>query len=253
MARWRWLSSLGILCLSAPVEVKWHISIAWEDQDCNSVCSFNGLLCTEACWPLTAKGLQNALLSSGLQDTCFGIDAGNPNPWHPAKDAENTMCYWFGGHTASQAPRCPHKSSTSAELLADSKVIRRLCPCVGVNSSSSSGFNCGLGDQPTDAVVVAQPQASTSTTTQAEDPGEDPGVENPPAVPEVLQPPMALCQELCVSGFGSEDEKLNGKYIRRAPGLKEETWWLDGCTSTHVCRTQPLALLEDQVGDRRYP
>ena len=34
---------------------------------------------------------------------------------------------------------------------------------------------------------------------------------------------------------------------------KEETWWLDGCTSTHVCRTQPLALLEDQVGDRRYP
>jgi hypothetical protein len=28
---------------------------------------------------------------------------------HPdlPQDAENTMCHWFAGHTASQSPRCP--------------------------------------------------------------------------------------------------------------------------------------------------
>lgn len=56
-------------------------------------------------------------------------------------------------------------------------------------------------------------------------------------------------------------KRTNDCVPRKWPGLeelllvlyqdrKEETWWLDGCTWTHVCRTQPLALLEDQVGDR---
>lgn len=57
------------------------------------------------------------------------------------------MCYWFGGHTASQSPRCPLRSVTPATLLEASKVTRRLCPCVAVNSSSVHGFNCGLGGE----------------------------------------------------------------------------------------------------------
>lgn len=225
-----WLfSSLGVLCLAQPADVKWHISIAWEDEDCNLVCGSNGLSCTEACWPFTAKGLENALQGSGLQGTCFGFDAGNPNPWHPAKDAENTMCHWFAGHTASQAPRCPHKPSTPAQLLAQSKVTRRLCPCVGANASSSFGFNCGLGDQPVDPVVpvVTDPQALTTSTTVLKSEAEDAGDENPaPAVPEVLQPPMVVCQELCVSGFGAEDEKLNGKYVRLSGSDGSLSFWL---------------------------
>lgn len=221
MRKWL-LYSLSIHCLSAPADVNWQISIAWEDEDCNSVCSSHGLACTEACWPFTAKGLRNAL-SSTLPETCFGIEAGSPNPWHPAKDPDNTMCYWFAGHSASQSPRCPQRPATPVQLLQESKVIRRLCPCVSMNVSSSAGFRCGLGDQPADPVVpVGQVPTSTTSSPEAGSGVVDP----PPEAPEVLQPPMAVCQELCVSGFGAEDEKLNGKYIRLSGPDGALQFWL---------------------------
>ncbi|CAJ1353320.1 unnamed protein product, partial [Effrenium voratum] len=225
---------------STPAEVVWRISIAWEDEDCNSVCRYHNLACTEACWPLTAAGLESAL-SSNLQGTCFGVAAGSAQPWHPAKDAENTMCYWFAGHTASQSPRCAHKSATPTQLLDDAKVMRRLCPCISGNISAVAGIDCGLGGQPTDP-APANPgwvQEVPSTTAEPSTgggqvpslPGNTPSpapvpVPPAPALPQVLQPAMVACQELCVSGFGAEDDKLNGQFARLSGNDGTLAFWL---------------------------
>jgi len=211
-----WLGLLSICLRSGATDVQWQISIAWEDENCDAVCASNGLACTEACWPNTARGLENALRSSGLHSTCFGVEAGSPNPWHPAKDPENTMCYWFGGHTASDAPRCPLTPATPAAMLENSRVIRRLCPCISGNSTYG-WLDCGLDGEPMDPAPTALgwiDDRAATTTSQPTPIIIPPGEQQPAPAPPQVMPGVPACQELCVAGFAGEDEFLNGRYVR---------------------------------------
>jgi len=198
------------------------VSIAWEDQSCHAVCAHYSQRCVEDCWPFTADGLEHALDSHHLKGTCFGLEPGDPQPWHPAKDPENTMCYWLGGNTASQAPRCRLTPETPPNMLANAKVWRRFCPCV--NPGQTGVLNCGLGGQPTDPAPNelgwVEPTTKLVTTTAELPPlfsatqGAE-GTETPPAPPPaVFVPEAPKCQELCVSGFTDLDTQLNGRYVR---------------------------------------
>eukprot|EP00931_Biecheleriopsis_adriatica_P032507 TRINITY_DN18965_c0_g1_i1.p1 TRINITY_DN18965_c0_g1~~TRINITY_DN18965_c0_g1_i1.p1 ORF type:complete len:754 (-),score=148.29 TRINITY_DN18965_c0_g1_i1:57-2318(-) len=260
------LLRLLVLCLLPELarpdklKVQWHISIAWEDQSCESVCFDLQLRCIEDCWPFTAKGLEFALEQPSLEKTCFGVEAGNPPlPWYPAKDADNSMCYWFGGKTASDAPRCPLKPQTSASLLEDAKVNRRICPCVNA-STPSDGLDCGVGGQIVDPAPSAwgwvPPTLPPTTTVEtAEQPlpsvtadsgGAFEAPAPPPPPPPVQVPPVPACQELCVSGFMDEDEKLNGKYVRLSASDGSLAYWLrfGGLPGGSDCR---LALGRDDT------
>ncbi|CAE7525471.1 Pol [Symbiodinium sp. CCMP2592] len=211
-----WFGLWSICLRSSATDVQWQISIAWEDENCDAVCASNGLACTEACWPNTARGLENALRSSGLHSTCFGVEAGSPNPWHPAKDPENTMCYWFGGHTASEAPRCPLTPATPAAMLENSRVIRRLCPCISGNSTYG-WLDCGLDGEPMDPAPTALgwiDDRAATTTSQPTPIIIPPGEQQPAPAPPQVMPGVPACQELCVAGFAGEDEFLNGRYVR---------------------------------------
>eukprot|EP00439_Symbiodinium_sp_Y106_P050672 s4871_g6.t1 len=224
-----WLGLLSICLRSSATDVQWQISIAWEDENCDAVCASNGLACTEACWPNTARGLENALRSSGLHSTCFGVEAGSPNPWHPAKDPENTMCYWFGGHTASDAPRCPLTPATPAAMLENSRVIRRLCPCISGNSTYG-WLDCGLDGEPMDPAPTALgwiDDRAATTTSQPTPIIIPPGEQQPAPAPPQVMPGVPACQELCAAGFAGEDEFLNGRLEIGMPVLQELSEYLN--------------------------
>lgn len=119
----------------AKTPVEWRISIEWDDASCLQVCAKLDLWCTEECWPRTLEGFKRAMDSPVLRDTCPGFESGGAQPWHPSKDPEGVMCYWFGGRDASLAPRCRQTPSTPANFVADYKIIRRFCPCYNASAA----------------------------------------------------------------------------------------------------------------------
>jgi len=210
--------------------VRWHISNAWEDESCDSVCSSFSLKCTEWCWPATSQGLENAV-SSQLPGTCFAVQTGEAQHWHPAKDATNMVCY--SKPASAKYLRCSEVPETPASQKAQGKFIRRICPCIRSNSEAANDPpDCGVGAEPVaptptqfrSTIVVSEP-----TTTSAA-PAPVPVTAPPSGSPSPISPlpapaPSSLdssldesadstrCDSLCVSGFyGMEDESLNGRY-----------------------------------------
>jgi len=184
------------------VDVDWRMSNAWQDASCDDVCSLQDLRCTEYCWPSSALGLEKVLYrSESLDRVCFAVEAGTPHAYHPAKDPENTLCYWNAG-SISQL-RCPILPTTSPALVADSRLIRRICPCFNSTEAAGKGFdfNCNLGGSPAAPAPATPPEGQESPTTNA-------------TSPTSWTPPPAVCEALCVDGFSGSDEDLNGRYLR---------------------------------------
>merc|ERR1719487_1330569 len=131
------------------------------------------LRCTEQCWPTSATGVKELIrISPFLSDVCFDIQAGSPAAWHPAKDPENTLCYWDVG--AVSGARCPVVPETPVAAAVQNKLIRRFCPCFNASSSASGGVyvidDCGTGSQPsifsTPGSAVPIATAGTAQVTQ---------------------------------------------------------------------------------------
>ncbi|CAK0888885.1 unnamed protein product [Prorocentrum cordatum] len=195
MGRWC-LAPLGLLAavLLVPAavlpKVEWRISIAWEDQSCDQVCFAAGtnLACTEACWPGTSAGLVEAT------SACAFAEAGSPQPWHPSKDPETTVCHWDAG--APGVARCPLMPETPEALRAQLKLIRRVCPCINATAAlGAAALDCGLGGEPVGSAC------------------SDCG------------------GGLCVSGFGGARASLNGVYgCALVAGVGTFSHWA-GCPS----------------------
>lgn len=225
----------------AKTPVEWRISIEWEDVSCLKVCAKLDLWCTEECWPRTVEGFKRAVDSPALRDTCPGFESGGAQPWHPSKDPEGVMCYWFGGPDASLAPRCRQTPSTPANLVADYKIIRRFCPCYNA-SAAKDGIECNLGGEPVDPAPASlgwiPPAPSTTSTTSALPAEGDTDVKTPPSIvaapappppppppPVIFVPRAPVCEEMCVEGFRAEDAVLNGKYVRIATDSGGLLYW----------------------------
>jgi len=184
--------------------VEWRISNAWSDESCDSVCWSSGLDCTETCWPADSEGLEEINRAPGLRDICFAVAKGDPSPWHPAKDPQNTLCYWNAGPPARN--RCPTVPQTPAAELEANRLIRRLCPCYNATDAYMSTLDCGLGSG---AVAVRPAATSTSGGTASSD------------VPAPSPPTTTIsaaarwdCDGMCVDGFDGSDSGLNGGYAR---------------------------------------
>lgn len=181
----------GLHCAAGASMVEWHISLAPVVENCDSVCQGLGLLCTEDCWPADETGLQAINRQPGLVDICWVIAQGSAQPWHPAKDPENTLCYWDSG-LPSGAVRCPQVPEPPGADLAEGQLTRRFCPCV--NASAAAPWDCALGSAPT-----ALPPSRGGGTTAAPS----------TTLAASLRPG---CATLCVEGFSGIDSDLNGGY-----------------------------------------
>jgi len=204
---------LGGVLQAAGDSAQWHLSNAWKEHSCDDVCHLQGLKCTELCWPASVAGLR-ALVGPGtrLSGVCFQVAEGPAKSWHPAKDADNTLCYWNPGQL--QTARCPEVSQTSAQASQQGQWTRRLCPCV--NQTSVAVSDCGLGTELAAPLPGPQQVATPSPApTPAPTPASAPVPTQAPAVNYVAVPHSC---NLCVSGFGTVDEGLNGQYLQGADG-----------------------------------
>lgn len=199
-----------MLVVALPVSgqtVEWTLSNEWQDVSCDTVCQLQGHQCVEECWPASVLGLKAALNAPQLSGVCFQVTEGPAASWHPAKDADNTFCYWNPG-VPTQA-RCPVVPQTPPEDAQQGRWTRRLCPCV--NQTAAFVGDCGLGSQPAallpGAVGSAQaPSATTIEPTIAHTSAPTPAPAQSIAVPYTCN--------LCISGFAGEDDNLNGRYVR---------------------------------------
>jgi len=227
------------LALPLCVESQFDVAVDWRvnvdstatDESCNKICENLALSCTEKCWPRTQQGLQQLQYGSNMQSICFGVASGENALWHPAKDPVTRVCYHNTGTVT--APRCPEVPVTP--LASQYRgYIRRICPCLARGVSRYASIDCGLGVNPADPApepagqqqFTPPPIPSYSPTAPPTDPTatEYSGGYNASSANWTTStlPPVRIsttrpaCTRLCVSGFGLNDETLNGEYIRTA-------------------------------------
>jgi len=213
MASWSCQASALFIILTDALEVSWHMSNAWQDESCDDVCGAAALYCTEECWPATVAGLRTALQQPAVKSACFTVEGGPPLIWNPAKDPDNTVCYWNPG--TSSGRRCPIVPSTSSDLAAAGRFIRRICPCI--NTTAPTSLQCGLGGQA--AAEAPRGNAIAMTTS--------PGASAMSTTPlnSANSRSTTICQTLCVSGFNGVDSRLNGEYARKPAGYSNLSHW----------------------------
>eukprot|EP00929_Paragymnodinium_shiwhaense_P073429 TRINITY_DN37411_c0_g1_i1.p1 TRINITY_DN37411_c0_g1~~TRINITY_DN37411_c0_g1_i1.p1 ORF type:complete len:786 (-),score=113.61 TRINITY_DN37411_c0_g1_i1:91-2415(-) len=200
--------------------ISWRISLAYEDESCHSVCNKlpGSYVCSERCWPATPLGLQIAMESPEMSGTCFQVHSGSAQRWHPAKDPDNSLCYWNPGTV--NGPRCGEVPETPPEEKADDRYIRRLCPCIDPALARANFIDCGMGSQ-----GATESPSGTAYPTPAPTPAPPLVQGNGSSAVATTPAPKDSCRKLCVGGFGSADSALNGQYDRVEDAFGAFSYW----------------------------